>query len=263
LQFDVVPSMVEHMFAGSPGQCIVPFAQLLSTHAPATHVSMPWHTVPQTPQFIGSLWTFASQPFPGLPSQSVQPESQFATVHAPAAQPAVACGTVQMLPHAPQFIGSVPVWTSHPLAMLPSQLLKPVWQLPSVHMALTHVASALAYVGHGVHCTGSHPNFGSVMSMHMPLQTFCPLVQFRPPSPSPASPASVALPPALLVLGPEFTLPPMPPMPVLVLPLGPEFWVVVPLVDPPPPQPVQPANSAVSTKPRNVIAVAARRPGDE
>ncbi len=51
----------------------------------------------------------------------------------------------------------VVVLVSQPLAALPSQLLKPVLQVPSAQAPLSHVAVALAYVPQGVQNVGLQP----------------------------------------------------------------------------------------------------------
>lgn len=77
-------------------------------HAPAAHVAV-WlaadgHTIPHSPQFIGFVAVFTSQPFTMLRSQ-LPKFGMHVIVHAPAAQPTAitfAPPTAQAFPHIPQ-----------------------------------------------------------------------------------------------------------------------------------------------------------------
>ena len=55
-------------------------------------------------------------------AESFAGPEQLATVQAPAVHVALALRRSQTLAHAPQFAGLPDVWTSHPVAAIPSQL---------------------------------------------------------------------------------------------------------------------------------------------
>jgi hypothetical protein len=78
-----------------------------------------------------------SQPLHAFPSSSNQREDvQDAIAQLPFEQVLVALDNEQTLPHAPQFLASVWILTSHLLALLPSQSAKPVghafWDIAGV-----------------------------------------------------------------------------------------------------------------------------------
>ena len=79
---------------------------------PFRHTRMPAHTLPQVPQFCGSLLRSVHEP-----RQFVRPDGQSQTppVHAPEAQ---------MTPQLPQFLGSLPRFLQ-----IPPQFVRPVGQL--------------------------------------------------------------------------------------------------------------------------------------
>jgi hypothetical protein len=116
-------------------------------HPPAWHwpaVQIPLlQTVPQAPQSLGSTSRLASQPLAGLPSQSAKPRLQVA-MHVPPVQVEVALGEEQTVPQAPQWLGSLAVLVSQPLAGLPSQSVKPTLQVASWHWPAVHTAVPLA-----------------------------------------------------------------------------------------------------------------------
>jgi hypothetical protein len=81
-------------------------------------------TVPQAPQLVTLFVVFTSHPLPATPSQLPQPALQEATPQAPAEQPRVPFGgATQTVPQLPQLLTSLPVFTSQPLAVWPSQFL--------------------------------------------------------------------------------------------------------------------------------------------
>jgi len=92
------------------------------------------HTVPQAPQWSGSLATLAQ-----VPAQLRSPVWQL-TPHWPA-EHTVPLG--QTVPQAPQLVLLVLVLTSQPLAALPSQSAKPVAQAASVQAPALQVVVAL------------------------------------------------------------------------------------------------------------------------
>jgi hypothetical protein len=103
------------------------------------------HALPHIPQLLMVL-SGVSQPLAAIPSQSPKPALHMAITHAPAEQPAVALASVHALPHIPQLAALVRVSTSQPLALLRSQLPKPIWQSAS-HVPLSQMATALAPAG--------------------------------------------------------------------------------------------------------------------
>jgi hypothetical protein len=113
LQFWLVPSIVPHPHAASPGQVVYP-AGHERLHAPCAQGQVPPHALPHAPQFMGSSWRFASHPSAACPSQSVHPASQYSTAHAPAKHQAVAWGSAHTFPHAPQLFSSFAVSTQTP-----------------------------------------------------------------------------------------------------------------------------------------------------
>jgi hypothetical protein len=97
------------------------------THAPATHVVVPWafeQTFPQAPQFVVLVWRFVSHPFAAFASQFPYPEKQVG-LQVPPAQAFVPFAAVQTAPHAPQLVAFVVRFVSHPFAAFPSQLANP------------------------------------------------------------------------------------------------------------------------------------------
>jgi len=208
---------------GSAGtlQSTKPFGQK-RPQTPFSQVWLPGQTIPQLPQLLGSLPRLARQPAgpppstvppsTGVPPQSVQPALHEPTAQTPATHAAVALGTTHWPPQAPQFMGSVPVLVSQPLASLPSQLLNPVLQLPSAQALLTQVPVALGYVVQGVQKVVLQPYAGLLTSTHTPSQIFCVAEQVGPEStPESPPPAAVAAEPP----EPPVPAPPAPPLPPL------------------------------------------------
>jgi hypothetical protein len=209
------------------------------------------HALPQAPQLFGSTLGSDSQPFVATPSQSTQSPVHMDTVHMPATQPATALGTEQGAPQAPQFIGSVAVSVSQPLASSPSQFLKPVLQLPSAQMPAAQAAVALGGAAQGVQPVGAQPYVGSSTCTQVPLHIFSEAEQ-EPPAP-------------LLLLAPP--LPPTPELDELVvapvpLPVGerpplPDEWEVV-VDDTPEAHPAQVAKSVPTARARKANEPTAR-----
>ena len=76
---------------------------------------------PQALQLAALLVRSISHPLAATPSQSPKPVAQVAIVQLPAVHAAVALGIVHPCPHDPQLVALVPMFTSQPLAGLPSQ----------------------------------------------------------------------------------------------------------------------------------------------
>jgi hypothetical protein len=116
-------------------------------HPPEVHTSVIAQACPQSPQFITSVFVFASQPFAGLRSQSWKPALHDVSVHTPVMQPPVPFMTLHAIMQPPQLVVLVFVLASQPLVAMPSQSPKPVLQrieqTPAVQAAVplidTHV----------------------------------------------------------------------------------------------------------------------------
>ena len=81
-------------------------AQLRAEHCPAKQLRCPptsGHTVPQPPQFSGSLAVVDSHPSLASPLQFARPALQLATAHCPPTHAAVAPARVQRVAQAPQW----------------------------------------------------------------------------------------------------------------------------------------------------------------
>ena len=104
---------------------------------------------PPMPQLFTSDSVVTSQPLVSTPSQLPRP-TEHTTVemrHMPPPQTAVAPvgGAGQRVPQPPQLVMSpIAVFTSQPLAGLPSQSAKPALQAPRAHRPAAQVAAALA-----------------------------------------------------------------------------------------------------------------------
>jgi hypothetical protein len=83
-------------------------------------------------------------PFAAFASQSPNVPLHAVTAQRPAAQVVCALASAQVIPHAPQFIGSAPVAVSHPSSRLALQLAKPVSHAPRLHAPPAHAAPAWA-----------------------------------------------------------------------------------------------------------------------
>lgn len=124
-----------------------------SPHAPARHVAVEFgpkgHTVEQLPQWVGSEFRLASQPFDATPSQLAKP-LQHENPHTLAVQVVVALALVgHAFRHDPQLDGSMVVSTSQPFDPMPSQLAKP-GEHTSPHTVDTQVADEFGPKGHAV-----------------------------------------------------------------------------------------------------------------
>jgi hypothetical protein len=102
------------------------------------------HVLPHAPQWAASLARLTSQPSVALPLQSAKPERHAATVQRPAKQAPAALPGAHTLPHAPQWLASVRVSTSQPLAGLPSQSAKPSLQRATAQRPPAQALVALA-----------------------------------------------------------------------------------------------------------------------
>ncbi len=76
---------------------------------------------PHPPQCAPDVRRSVSQPFAGLLSQSPKFGLQVPIAQIPAAHTAVAFANAQIVPHPPQFVGSLVIAVSHPLDAAPSQ----------------------------------------------------------------------------------------------------------------------------------------------
>jgi hypothetical protein len=95
--------------AGSPSQSAKPPLQLAIAHFPAMQRLVPFarlHTLPQAPQFLGSVCSLTQAPL-----QLLRP-AWHESVQAPAEQTKP---PAQVKPHVPQFEGSLPTATHFPL----------------------------------------------------------------------------------------------------------------------------------------------------
>ena len=108
-------------------------------HEPAEHDGVPFvplHALPQAPQLVALVFVFVSQPVAAFMSQSPKP-ALHAIAHDPPEHEGVPFVPLHTLPHAPQLLALVLVFTSQPLAALMSQLPKPplhaMAQLPALH----------------------------------------------------------------------------------------------------------------------------------
>jgi hypothetical protein len=99
--------------------------------------------LPHVPQCSALVLVLVSQPLPTLPSQLPEPALQL-MVQAPPPQLGVPFTEEHGEPQAPQWAVLMLVLVSQPLALLPSQLPKPVAQLPSVQTRFGQVSAALA-----------------------------------------------------------------------------------------------------------------------
>jgi hypothetical protein len=114
---------------------------------PITHTAMrpvcSIHAPPQRLQCATDVLRSTSQPSAGSPLQSAKPASHIPIVHIPPAHAAVACGSMQRLPHAPQWRVSLRRLTSQPSATFMLQLSKPVTQAASWQAPAWHAVTAL------------------------------------------------------------------------------------------------------------------------
>jgi hypothetical protein len=95
-------------------QSAKPGSQAITAHAPAAQAGVAWasrHARPQPPQCAALDVVTTSQPLAAAPSQSPKPAAQRTTAHSPPVQPWVwVLASAQLVPHAPQFAGSIDVF---------------------------------------------------------------------------------------------------------------------------------------------------------
>jgi hypothetical protein len=145
-QLDVVPRLASHPSAPLLLQSAKPPLQA-NPQADALHVvdalGREAHPLPHVEQCEGLLVVLVSQPFAGFPSQLPKPPLQLWTWQLPPPHVATPFATAHALPHAPQWVVLLSA-VSQPLAMLPSQLPKPVVQPASAHIPALQDALPLA-----------------------------------------------------------------------------------------------------------------------
>jgi hypothetical protein len=100
-------------------------------------------TLPQEPQLETDV-RLVSHPFAVFPSQSAKLAAQKLIAHTPLLHFAVAFGSEQTLPQEPQLDTVLSKLVSHPFAVLPSQLPKPVLQLEILQLPFIHTATPFA-----------------------------------------------------------------------------------------------------------------------
>jgi hypothetical protein len=144
---------VSQPLAGLPSQLAKPAAQL-STHVPPEHDDVAFtvlHATPHMPQFFASVWRFVSHPLDGVLSQSAKPELQVSMTHMPIEHLLVAFASVQAFMHEPQWLTSVFLSTSQPLAALPSQSAKPIAHVSTLQTPFEHTLVACGSMHTFVH----------------------------------------------------------------------------------------------------------------
>jgi hypothetical protein len=99
---------------------------------------------PHAPQFIALVERSTSHPLPLAKSQSPKPALHDETAQRPAVHVGVAFGTLQALPHAPQFIVSVAVEISQPSLAPPLQSVNPARHDAIAHRPDEHAGVAFA-----------------------------------------------------------------------------------------------------------------------
>jgi hypothetical protein len=117
-----------------------------TVHTPAEQTSPEAHWRPQAPQLLRSLWSAASQPLLALLSQLAKFVAHAPSAQVPLAQVAAALAKKQGRPQPPQCVVLVVVLVSQPLTASPSQLPKPVLQVPRRHTPPVHDTAPLARV---------------------------------------------------------------------------------------------------------------------
>ncbi|RYZ61054.1 MAG: hypothetical protein EOP08_13995 [Proteobacteria bacterium] len=141
-----------------------------------SHVSPDAQVVPHAPQFVGPVLKFVSQPLTAISSQFPKPAAHARSVHEPATQPATPLtGVGHLLPHPPQWLGSMSRLISQPSIELELQLPYPPAQNEISHCpALLQLAMALAGA-HGAQLEASpQPVVGSATLTHLSTQAFSP-----------------------------------------------------------------------------------------
>src|SRR5207253_1026084 len=94
---------------GSLSQSAKPALQVM-LHAPIVQAGVPFtdeQVLAHEPQWLTSLAMLTSQPSFGSPLQSANPASHATTLQTPPPHAGVAWGSMQALPHIPQFFTSV------------------------------------------------------------------------------------------------------------------------------------------------------------
>ncbi len=107
-----------------PSQLPKPALQLAITQAPATHDGVAFaskHAALQAPQLATDVLRSVSHPFAVFPSQSPRPGMQVVGRQTPIRHAAPEPGNEHDVAHVPQCATSVSRFTSHPLAVSPSQ----------------------------------------------------------------------------------------------------------------------------------------------
>jgi hypothetical protein len=98
--------------------------QLATAHMPFAQAGVPFivvQMVPHVPQLFVAVCVLTSQPSLGSLLQSPQPLAHETIAHCPALHDSVALFCEHCFLHAPQLFGSPSVFTSQPVAALPSQ----------------------------------------------------------------------------------------------------------------------------------------------
>ena len=181
-QFVLVLRAVSQPSATMPLQSPHPAAHEPMAHAPAAHDAVACgseQTVPQVPQFAGSLEIATSQPFAAVPSQFARPALHAPRTHAPALHVALAPVNVHTRAQEPQLFGSDAVARSHPLLALASQSAYPAAHAPRTHAPLAQVAAACANehaLAHEPQLAGSVAVFTSQPFAPLPSQFAVPAV---------------------------------------------------------------------------------------
>jgi len=115
-------------------------------HTPNEQTSPEAHCRPQAPQLLRSLCSAASQPLLALVSQLAKFSAHAPSAQVPLAQLAAALAKKQGRPQPPQCVVLVVVLVSQPFTASPSQLPKPVLQVPSRHTPPAHDTAPLVRV---------------------------------------------------------------------------------------------------------------------
>jgi hypothetical protein len=127
-------------------------------HMPPAHVAAAFagaaHTLPHDPQFETVVLVLTSQPLAAFMSQFAKPALHMPTLHRPAAHAAVPLATIHAIPHAPQLVESVWVFTHVIMAPMPQMVLgigQSIRQAPATHIcpigqALPHMPQLVASV---------------------------------------------------------------------------------------------------------------------
>ena len=116
------------------------------------------HAVPHVPQLL-SVFSCASHPFASLPSQFPQPVLHVRIAHEPVEHEAVALARTHAVAHPPQ-LARVLSCSSHPFALLPSQLPHPV-----VHTGVQSPDEQLVVPWPLVHARPQAPQFVVVVRL--------------------------------------------------------------------------------------------------